>query len=640
MATEFIGEYEFGGFRIEVAARRLLAPSADPVDLSARAFDVLLHLVEHRGTDVSKERLLSAAWPDTVVEENNLNQAITVLRRALGDQRSAPRFIMTVPGRGYRFVAKVVETAGGPRAGLTASPEPAPALVLTPAPAATLSPGPALSRPTIWSHRRTLAVGLLFALALAAVLAAMRIPGIAGEAPITTLAVLPFRPLVPVQGNPALELGMAESLISQISVLPGIAVRSQGAVANLRGTALDPIAAGRQLGVAAVLEGTQQQQNGRIRVTARLLRVSNGRSLWSGQFDEQMSDIFEVQDSISSQVMQRLAAYLNATAPPRPSNPPTRNDKAYQLWALGVFNFQRRDIDGTPAAVEYFNAAILEDENYALARAWLATTRASQSAFGILPAQVAMPEAKLAAQRAIDIDAKLALGQAAMGQVLVQYENRFLEGEAFYRRALELDRNLGIAHLWTSISNLYLGRTQDALAAALRAQELETGNMAFSANVGRVLYYSRKYDAAATHLRRLIKAVPTFDDAHTLLGRALLQQGQVDQALAQFRARNRTSPGSFGDIGRAYAAAGRRSEAHAEIDKLGAQAQRGFGVSYDIAGIHALLGETALACSTLKQALDDHSQAIGLLRVDPDMDHLRNQPCYVEIEHALYKDQP
>jgi DNA-binding winged helix-turn-helix (wHTH) protein/TolB-like protein/tetratricopeptide (TPR) repeat protein len=625
MATESIGEYEFGGFRIDVAARRLLAPDASPLDLSARAFDVLLFLVEQRGTDVSKERLMSAVWPDTVVEENNLNQAITQLRRALGDQRNAPRFIMTVPGRGYRLVAKVTE--GGPTV-----------LAASPGSAAVVLPAQALLRPPDrWSHRRALVLGAILAVALAAaVLALMRIPRVATEAAIGTLAVLPFRPLLPEQGNPALERGMADSLIGQISALPNIAVQSLGAVDNLRDADKDPIVVGKQLGVAAVLEGTLQRQDGRIRVTARLLRVSDGHSLWGGQFDEQMSGIFEIQDSISRQVMRRLAPHLTTNALPRPATPPTQNAEAYQLYAMGVFNFQRRDIDGTPAAVESFNAAIRADPNYALAWAALATVRSMQSAFGILPAQVALPDAKRAAQRAIDLDPTMAQGQAAMGQVLVQYENRYPEGENFYRRALELDPNLGIAHLWTSINNLYLGRTEIALNAARRAQELEPGSMPFSANVGRALYYSRNYDAAAAHLRRLITLVPTFDDAHTLLGRTLLQQGKIDEALAQFRARNRTSPGSFGDIGRAHAAAGRRRDAQAQIDKLKTLALQGFGVSYDVAGIHALLGETAAACSALQLALTDHSQAIGLLRVDPDLDRLRDQRCYAEVERQLY----
>lgn len=625
MATDSIGEYEFGGFRVDVAARRLLTPDGNPVDLSARAFDVLLHLLEHRGTDVSKERLMNAVWPDTVVEENNLNQAITLLRRALGDQRNAPRFIMTVPGRGYRFVAKVVARADGDTLSHVAVPAP---------PASPLSvPGP-VPPGGRWSRSKMRAVGLIFAVGLVtAVLVVMRMHPAAGETPVDSLAVLPFRPLLVEHDNPALELGMADSLINQISALPGVTVRSLGTVANLRGAGLDPLVVGRQLGVAAVLEGTLQEQKDRIRVTARLLRVSDGRSLWSGQFDEQISGIFEVHDAISKQVMRRLATHPDDTAVPRPT---TRNTEAYQLYAAGVFNFQRRDIDGTPAAVESFNAAIHADPNYAQAWAALATVRSMQSAFGILPAQIALPDAKRAAQRAIELDPAMALGQAAMGQVLVQYENRFLEGEEIYRRALELDPRLGIAHLWTSINDLYLGRIEVALTAARRAQELEPGNMPFSVNVGRVLYYSRNYDAAAAHLRRLIALVPTFDDAHTLLGRALLQQGRVEDALAQFRARNRTSPGSFGDVGRAYAAAGRAGEAQAEITKLGVLAQQGFGVSYDLAGIHALLGNAVLACNALKQARADHSQAIGLLRVDPDFDRLRDQPCYVEVERAVY----
>jgi tetratricopeptide (TPR) repeat protein len=181
-----------------------------------------------------------------------------------------------------------------------------------------------------------------------------------------------------------------------------------------------------------------------------------------------------------------------------------------------------------------------------------------------------------------------------------------------------------------------MGRTEEALTEARRAQELEPSNLAFSANVGSVLYYSRQYDAATAHLTRLLVLVPTFDDARSIIGRARRHQGNVDAALAQFEARSRTSPGSFGDIGRAYAVAGRRSDADAEIEKLRAKSLQGFGVEYDIAGIHALLGEFGPACAALAQALHDHSQMIGALPLDPDFDGMREQKCLADVTRELH----
>ena len=336
---------------------------------------MLLYLLQHPGEDVSKDRLTNAAWPNTIVEENNLNQAITSLRRALGDTRNEPRYIMTVAGRGYRFVAEVT---------VRKTPE----------------------------RRRSpaiMALGIVLLMVLGAVLfVALRPDNVFPSGGNTSIAVLPFRAIIPAQRNPALELGMADALISQVSEVPGITVRPLSTVARHAGKDEDPIEIGRTLGVFAVLEGTLQKEADRLRVTARLLRVSDGRSLWSGRFDEKMSGIFQVQDSIASLAMQTLALQLGTQAPQHRSRQSTLNADAYQLYASGIFNWQRRDIDGADAGVADFRAAIREDPNYALAWSALASVLTAQSAFGIKTAPAVVPEAKLAAQHAIDLDSELA----------------------------------------------------------------------------------------------------------------------------------------------------------------------------------------------------------------------------------------
>jgi serine/threonine-protein kinase len=428
---------------------------------------------------------------------------------------------------------------------------------------------------------------------------------------------------------------MVDALIGQIGELPGITVRPLSTVARYSNAEDDPIAIGRALGVTAVLEGSVQKDGDSLRVTARLLRVSDGRSLWNGRFDEPMSGIFEIQDGIARLVMQTLAERLG-TSPPAARRRQTLNADAYQLYVSGVFNWQRTDIDGKRAAVEDFNAAISEDPGYALAWASLAGVRAAQSAFGLEPAIVAFPEAKQAAQRAIELDGELAEAQAAMGQVLVQYEHRFAEGEKYYQRARELNPNLGIVRLWTALNYLMLGRKDEALAEAHRAQELEPSNLAFGANVARVLYYSHDYEGAIGTVRRLLVLVPTFDDARSILGRSLLQEGRFESALPEFKARTKSSPGSFGDIGRLYAASGKDAEARAEIEELRVKSNEGYGTAYDIAGIFARLGDHAAACEALELALHDHSQSVMLLRLDPDFDGMRDQPCVAEVSRALY----
>ncbi len=222
--------------------------------------------------------------------------------------------------------------------------------------------------------------------------------------------------------------------------------------------------------------------------------------------------------------------------------------------------------------------------------------------------------------------------------MLVQYERKYAEGEALYREARELDPSAGLIRLLTSINYLHLGLGQEALEEARRAQELEPGTLPFAVNVGMVHYYQRDYDAAIAEFERVLSLDPRFDHARSLLGRALLQRGDPGAALAHFAARVRPTLGSFGDPGRAYAVMGRRADALEEIEFLKAKGQEGFGTAYDIASVHALLGDVPEACAALSDALDDHSMAIGFLRVDPDFDRLRDHSCFSAVMARLYRD--
>ena len=602
--------YEFRGYRLDARQRQLRDHRGQLVELPSRAFDTLLYLLEHHGQDIGKDRLMAAVWPDSVVEENNLSQAISALRRALGDQRTAPRFVMTLPGRGYRFIAEVS----------TCSDEATP-------------------RDQTGNARRNrarAAVVALVALALAT-LALVLAPGRSVPPPpaANSLAVLPFTPLLPDEADPALELGMADALIAHVSVLPGIAVRPVSAVRRFAAVDRDPLEAGRELGVEIVLAGSIHKAGDRVRATARLLRATDGHSLWAGRFEAPMSGIFDLQDEIGNAVLASLAARLG-TRPPDSAVPrATASPAAYQWYLNGVYNRQRHDLE---SAAANFSAAVREDPHYAVAWSALSSMLAAQAVFNLQPPDAVFPQAREAAQRAIELDDSLADANGALGHVLVMYERKYAEGEAFYRKARELDPSAGLIRLWTSINYLHLGRGQEALEEARRAQALEPGTLPFAANVAMVLYYNRDYDAAIVELERVLSLHPGFDHARSLLGRALLQRGDPGAALTHFAARVHPTPGSFGDPGRAYAAMGRPADALREIGFLEAKGREGFGTAYDIASVHALLGDVPKACAALSEALGDRSMAIGFLRVDPDFDELRDHSCFSKVAARLYAE--
>jgi len=578
--------YEFEGFALDAVRRQLRDPQGRLLDVPARAFDTLLYLIEQRGELVSKERLLQAIWPKTVVEENNLSQAISAVRRVLGDERTEPRFLVTVPGRGYRFIAPVTPIAesGGSR------------------PTSTL-PGQLSS------------------------------PQVSGR--LDSVAVLPFKSLLPGQANPALELGMADTLIGELSTLPHLRVSPLGTVRRYATLDQDPLKAGAELGVAAVLEGSLQTQAERLRVSARLLRVRDGQSLWSGRFDETVSDVFTIQDSIAARVSDALRPALS-DRPAAPSARQTRNLSAYQFYIAGLFNQLRRDSDGLPDAVRSYEAAIQADPRYVRAWAGLSGALAVQAVFGTQPPKAVFPRAKEAALHALALDENSPEALGAFGHVLAQYEGQFAEAQRYYLRARQRDGNNAQLQLWIAINEAHQGRIDRGIAEIQRAIEIEPKTLAFSAILGMLHYYRRAFDEAITHLQHLIDIEPQFDQARTFLGKAWLQKGDAHRALEHFNARVHATPGGFGDLGCAYAQAGRVPEARAQIARLRKLGEDGFGVEYDLASIHAALDEIPEASRCLERALEDHSQLIGFVRVDPALDKLRNAPAYARVLARLY----
>jgi len=622
-------EIRFDGWVLRTDSGEL-AREGNLVRLQDQSLQVLLELLERPGAMVSREQLIARLWPKGVVDyDTGLNTVVRKLRAALADDAGEPRYIETIPRRGYRFIGAIEALPAAAEAAPPApEAEPAPPPHVVPpaesVPAVTPAPVPSTPRwrPWAWS----LAPLLLVALALGT-RPLWQQPARSAE----SVAVLTFRPLVPEAANPALELGMADTLITQLSRIPGLRVSPLTAARSFDAPDRDPLAAGRALGVDAVLEGSLQVDGQRLRVSARLLQVSDGRALWSDDFDEPMTSLFELQDAVARKVVAALAVSLSPEQAQRVSRPSTRSMAAYQHYVNGLYLWQRRD----PGAAAQFEAALREDPQYALAWSGLAGALASQAVYGYAPPQAVFPRAKQAALRAMALDPELAQAHAALAHVLVQFERRYWEGEQEYLRALRLDPVDANTWMRLALVRAMLGRLDEALADMTHARELEPMNLAYSTNLGLILYLKRDHVAATQELNRVLQLDPAADSARALLARVLLVQGDAEGAIREFRSQQRPVPGGDGDLGRAYAATGRVAEAHAEIERLRQRGTEGFGVAYDIAGIHVALGEREAACEQLQRALDDHSQLVGLLGSDPAMDALRDQPCFATVRQQL-----
>ncbi|HEV8370566.1 MAG TPA: winged helix-turn-helix domain-containing protein [Pyrinomonadaceae bacterium] len=379
--------YEFGTFRLDVA-ERLLSRQGERVPLSEKAFDTLCVLVRRGNHLVRKDELLNEVWPDAIVEENNLDKNISLLRQVLGERTGKGKFIETVRGHGFRFVPEVrqIEDDG---AGKSPSTEEA---LLTEPKSTNITPVP---------ETRTLRTRFLLVATVALIVAS--IVGMyfwQRSSPNTTtktIAVLPFKSLVVEERNEALELGMADALISKLSEAEEITVRPLSAVRQYDSPDQDSITAGRQLNVEAVLDGSLQISGDRIRVMARLVRVSDGKQLLASRFDEKFTDIFRVQDSIS----ERVATVLKIKLTNKENRRYTDNFEAYELYMKGRFHALRLTRAETDKAVAYFQQAIELDGNYALPYLGLARAYIPMALTSGLPSWQVIPKAKEATLRAV-----------------------------------------------------------------------------------------------------------------------------------------------------------------------------------------------------------------------------------------------
>lgn len=621
--------YEFGDFRLDAARRRLLGRVDNQrVKLTSKAFDTLLFLVRHGGVVLDKDELMRAVWPDTVVEENNLSQKISELRRVLGESHGENRYIVTVPGRGFSFVADVRAIAGEqPPPGGAEAGMPTPAAAQGEVTPASPQPGRHAGglRGRVWP---AVIIGVFLAALGAGALYLWRVRTSTGAGgPVRSIAVLPFKSLVTEGRDEALELGMADTLIAKLSASRELVVRPIGSVRRYGGVEQDALAAGRELGVEAALDGTIQRSGDRVRVTARLLRVSDGRQLWAGQFDGTFGDIFAVQDSISERVMRGLALELTDQERQRLAKNYTENTEAYRLYLLGLFHWNKRTVSAFEKSIEYFQQAIAADPNYALAYAGLADAYALLAEYDGAPPRDAHPKAREAALKALSLDGQLADAHAALGLVLCD-DYDFAGAEREYKRALDLNpRDATARQLYGNLLT-YLGRHEEALAEVRRALEVEPLSLIINRSYGDYLLYARRYDEGIAQLEKTVNLDANFGSAHISLANAHWMKGEYAATVEEYSRYQEVS--------------GRREQAALMREGFSKGGWEGFvrtrledlrtsNTPYEVALYRAALGEKDKAFAELEKSYEDREWGTVLLKVDPRLDSLRSDPRYEEL---------
>lgn len=605
--------YEFGDFALDVGQQRLLRrDTGEAIPLTAKAFDTLVYLVEHAGESLDKDTLLQAIWRGVIVEENSLTQNISTLRHVLGEAHDENRYIATIPRKGYRFVAKV-----------TRDDEPAMS-----APAAKAVSAP---RRIGWS----LAAVAALIVAIAAIALYFIPTGLRQPAPAAgqTLAILPFKPLLPAERNESLELGMAESLISSLGQHSPQAISPLSSVRRFATLDKDPIAVGRELGVDTVLDGSLQRSGDRLRVSVRLLRVADGRQLWAQNFDQPFTTIFEVQDAIAARVAQSLS--VRWTGGGSRGAPYTQDPEAYALYASGRLAWIRQTEASLLRAISFFEQAIARDPNYALAYSGLADSYAVLGVFGVRAPRDVFPSARRAVDKALSIDPDLAAAHSALGHIKLMYEHDLDGAAKEYARALQLDSSLALTYHRRGLMYAMQGDIDRAVAESEHAQQLEPLWLGPRTAAANHLYYAKRYDESIRLVEQVLALDERADAARGLLIRNLIAKGDYDRAIAEYDRRPMQVPGSNAFRAQALALSGRREEALVELNSILKLSKDRYVPAYDIALIHASLADTENTFLWLERAMEDRSTLMVFLAQDPMFSALHADPRFASLVQRI-----
>ena len=643
--------YEFGDFRLDTAKRLLRRLDGTAVPLTPRVYETLLYMVEHHGTVLDKERLMEAVWPDSIVEENNLSQNISTLRRIFGETPGSHNYIVTVPGRGYRFVADVSELTDNGSATVKMNQAAKPT-----SPENRTEAAAAKGRQRLPGKiGAPLAVAVLGVIVLAVTFvargpsvgwlkkhrvgstASATSPGAVDER-VHSVAVLPFEPLGQDMNDELLGLGVADAVIGRMSNLKQLVVLPTSAVAKYKAPTNDPLAAGRTLGADAVLSGTIQRSGDRVRATVQLVRVASGRTIWSDKFDQAFTDIFGIQDSISDSVARSLIRDFSKEEEKQLSKHYTSDTAAYDSYLMGIYFWNNRSKDGLEKAIGYFQRAVERDPGYALAYAVMADCYFLQQYYGYDSAPDRIGNAKAAAERALLLDDSIAESHLAVAHVQLCQQD-YQAGMESLRRALALNPNLSIAHLryaWTLCS---FGHLDDAVREMKRAHELDPLSPTNNTALGMILIFARQFRGALEYCYKAAELAPNEAPIQENLATAYALNGMYQQAIEHYQKVGELNPENKGDalawVATVLVSSGRRPEADRMMPEILQLATRGKADPYEMTLLYAARDEKERAFEWLDKTLQKGSGGVRsynrMIRYDPMLDSLRSDSRFAEL---------
>lgn len=604
-------------FELDLQAYELRR-AGHPLRLERIPMEILRFLIEQRQQLVSREQIVERIWGkghflDT---DNSINGAIRKIRQVLKDDSEQPRYIQTITGRGYRFIAPVLDGTGAQAPQPDASPPSHQAL-----------------------PRSRLALSVTLSLILATGVAAWAVwSGSQSAEPATQrvmLAVLPFSNLTGDAGQDYFSDGLTEEMIAQLGnrdpARLGVIARTSVMRYKTGQPALDQIE--RELGVQYVLEGSVRRDANAVRVTAQLIQTKDQTHIWARQYDRELTGLLALQGEIALQIADEILSRLGAprTAASAPRTPAPYEHEAYDLYYRGQFFLSKRTTPDLEKAIGYFRQATTKDSAFARAYAALAHAHALFAGYSARQPKEFVAAARAAALKALELDPDLPEAHTALALIVQNHDWNWPLAEREFRRAIELNPNYATAHHWYAEHLMWRGRFDEALQESERARQLDPLSLIIATDNGAILFFSRQYDRAIEKLRSVLELDPSFPRAH-IIQAAYIEIGMFDAAMADFETqRHKVDHWYWSFFVYFYARSGRVAEARHAIQELLQLRERGGVQAGLIAHAFAVVGDKEAALAWLEKAYEEHDNSLTGLKVGAGWDFLRDDPRFQSL---------
>lgn len=640
----------FGVFEVDPRAGELRKHGLR-LKLPEQPLQILIVLLEKPGEIITRDELRNRLWQgDTFVDfDHGLNNAVMKLREVLGDSSENPRFVETVPRRGYRFIVPVEELSlSSPQPEVpeaeahsgTGLPEPDPQAQIPLPESQPNRPRPFLrevsSRIILWASLGLVVAGMLVAL----VYLYGRSRDLAKVQQSTSLVVLPMEDLSGDKEQEYFADGMTDELIANLAKIRSLRVIARSTAMAYKGTRKPLSEIARELKVDAVVEGTVLRVGSRVRITAELVQVSTDRHLWADTYESQIGDVLALQNRVSSAIVNEIRINLTPEDRERLAKAPAVAPDAYEDYLKGRYYWNKRTDENLTKAIGYFEDATRKDQNYALAYAGLSDCYAIISAtiFGTMPGSVSAPKAKAAAQRALEIDPTLAEAETSLATVKFNYDWDWSGADAGFQRAIGLNPSYATAYQRYSLYLMAIGRTRDSFDKINKARELDPLSISINFSLGWRLYMARQYDRAIEQLQNALEMDPSYELSHLVAGQAYAQRGQFDLAVTELRKAvdlSHSTPMMVSALAYTYARSGNKVEAQKLLAQLASESKVQYVSPYYFAIVCAGLGDNETAMNWLEKAFEDRSNGLVFLQVEPELDGLRSSPRFIALQKKL-----